>query len=511
MALPKEPRQKMINIMYLVLTALLALNVSSEILNAFKTVNNSLVTSNEQTKTSTSQIMESLSRKLADQTTHDKAAIWHPIATDIVGYADKANAMIENYKKELMLAAGGDKSDPSKGYKIDNLDAATRLFVKNGKGKELLKGLTEFRDNVLKRDSAIAGQFTNSLPINLETPVSTTGAKKKSWEETYFHMVPTIAALTILSKFQNDVKVTENKIVAFCHAKVGEVVLVQDAFAAIAVADANYVLPGQDINVTAGVGGFSTKVQPQITINGTGVAIDATDGAAHYKMTSGAVGAHSIPVNITYTDQNGERKNIQKTIEYTVGSSNAAVALDKMNVLFIGVDNPVTVSGSGSASQLKVSASGGGIQLSPAGAGKYTAKVNSETNDCIITVVTPDGKSTPFAFRVRSIPDPTPLVGQTKSGDMQAGAFKSQAGVRAIVENFFYETQFNVTSFRITGDGDGFDQGVEEAINSGAAWNEARKIINKCTSGSFITIEDIRAVGPDGRTRKLTPMIFNLK
>ncbi|MEJ0105836.1 MAG: GldM family protein [Bacteroidota bacterium] len=114
-------------------------------------------------------------------------------------------------------------------------------------------------------------------------------------------------------------------------------------------------------------------------------------------------------------------------------------------------------------------------------------------------------------FRVRSIPDPTPMVGQSKSGDMSAGAFKSQAGVRAIVENFFYETQFNVVSFRITGDGDGFPEGIEDAINTGASWKEAQKIVNKARAGSFITIEDIRAVGPDNRTRKLTPLIFNLK
>ena len=114
-------------------------------------------------------------------------------------------------------------------------------------------------------------------------------------------------------------------------------------------------------------------------------------------------------------------------------------------------------------------------------------------------------------FRVRSIPDPSPMVGTKKSGDIPAGEFKSQAGVRAMVENFFYETQFNVVSFRITGDAAGFDEGIEDAINTGAAWKEAQKIVNKARAGSFITIEDIRAVGPDGRTRKLTPLIFNLK
>jgi gliding motility-associated protein GldM len=509
MALPKEPRQKMINIMYLVLTALLALNVSSEILNAFKTVNNSLIASNTQTTASTGQVFQSLTDKLKTPESAEKAKIWHPIAQDIMKYASDVNTKIEKMKKDLMLAADGDKNDPSKGYKEDNLDAATRLFIKQKQGPELLKILTEFKDKVLKRDSAIGRAFLNSLPINLEIPESKTGGKKKNWEESYFHMVPTIAGLTILSKFQNDVKVTENKVVTFCHEQVGKVEVQQDAFAAIAVADANYVLPGNDINVTAGVGGFSTKVSPQISINGQGVAVDPADGAAHYTFKAGAVGSHSIPVNIVYTDQNGIKQNIQKTIEYTVGTSNAAVALDKMNVLFIGVQNPVTVSGSGSASQLIVNASGGGINLSGSN-GRYTATVNSETDDCTINVTTPDKKTTPFRFRVRSIPDPSPYVGTVKSGEMAANAFKSQAGVRAIVENFFYETQFNVVSFRMTGDGEGFEN-IEEKINSGAAWNEARSIISKCRSGSFITIEDIRAVGPDGRTRKLTPMIFNLK
>ncbi|HMK25507.1 MAG TPA: gliding motility protein GldM [Chitinophagaceae bacterium] len=508
MSLPKEPRQKMINIMYLVLTALLALNVSSEILNAFKTVNNSLINSNNQTNLSTGQIFKSLTDKMTKPEYQDKARIWHPIAKDIIDYANEANAKIETMKMELMLAAGGSKTDGS-GFKDDQLDAATRVFVKKGRGKELLQLLKDFKDKTLKRDTAINAQFANSLPINLDKPKSSTGDNKKNWEESYFHMVPTIAALTILSKFQNDIKVSENKVVTFCHQKVGEVEVQQDAFAALAVANANYVLPGQEIEVTAGVGGFSTKVSPIININGTSPAL-GPDGAAHYKFNASGLGEHTIPVSITYTDQNNVKHTEERPIKYTVGQSNAAVQLDKMNVLFIGVDNPITVSGSGDADRLVITAAGGGAVLSGSGA-KRTVRVNNENEDCIISVKTPDGKITPVKFRVRSIPDPTPYVGQVKSGDMSASAFKSQAGVRAIVDNFFYETQFNVTSFRITGDGDGFDEGVQEATNSGAAWKEAAKIINKCRAGSFVTIEDIRAVGPDGRTRKLTPMIFNLR
>lgn len=508
MSLPKEPRQKMINIMYLVLTALLALNVSSEILNAFKTVDNSLRKTNSTVNASTTQIFQSLTDKLNDPSTASKAGIWHPKAKAVIDYSKSAYDFIEGLKNDILVEAGGDPKDPTKRFKEDNLEVATRVMVKNGKGAELYKILEAYKNNLLK-DSAIGAEFKNSLQIDLEKPKTATSGKK-TWEETYFGMVPTVAALTILSKFQNDIKTSENKIVSYCHEQVGKVVFRQDAFAALAVANANYVLPGQEIEVTAGVGGFSKAVAPQISIDGGAVAL-GEDGAAHKTITAGAVGAHTINVNISYTDQDGKKVSIPKTIEYTVGQSNAAVQLDKMNVLFIGVENPVTVSGSGSASQLKVSMSGGGGVLSGGGNGHYTARVTQETDDCIISVTTPDNKTTPVRFRVRSIPDPTPYVGTAKSGEISASAFKSQAGVRAIVENFFYETQFNVVSFRITGDGDGFDDGVEEANNSGAAWREASKIINKCRPGSFVTIEDIRAVGPDGRTRKLSPMIFNLR
>lgn len=511
MSIPREPRQKMINMMYLVLTALLALNVSAEILNAFKTVNTSLQNSNTVVANSTNTIMTSLEAKMNDNSTKEKATFWYGKAKQAVDYTTATYNYIDGLKTQIMTES---KYDPASGKDkgVDNLDVSTRILVEKGEGKNLYNKLAAYKDDILNKiDPAIKKEFENSIPLDLSTPKSEHKGNK-TWESAYFRMVPTIATLTILSKFQNDLKNTENKIVAYCHNQVGTVVFKNDSYAAIVSADANYVLPGQEINITAGVGGFSKAVKPKITIGGQTLEV-GDDGTVTKKVVAGAVGSNSIPVHITYIDQNdGQEKSVDKKIEYTVGQSNAAVQLDKMNVLFIGVDNPLTVSGSGSANQLQVSASGGGAVLSSAGGGgKYTVRVNQETDNCIISVTTPDKKTTPIKFRVRSIPDPVAMIGQNKSGDMSAAAFKSQAGVRAILENFFYETQFNVTGFTITGDLEGFPEGIEEKVNTGAAWNEARSIINKCRPGSFITIENIRAVGPDGRSRKLQPLMFNLK
>src|SRR5688500_15346361 len=200
MAIPREPRQKMINMMYLVLTALLALNVSSEILNAFKTVNNSLQNSNTTVSASTQSVMSSLLEKTKKAESAEKANYWYPKAQQVQTLAKGVDDFIVDLKSRIMTAA---KYDPSgtKEKGIDNLEAATRIMVDKGESKALLKMLTDYRAGILKIDPAITKEFEKSLSIDLEMP-KTRNKGNNTWEAAYFRMVPTIAALTILSKFQ---------------------------------------------------------------------------------------------------------------------------------------------------------------------------------------------------------------------------------------------------------------------------------------------------------------------
>src|SRR5690606_7752266 len=137
MALPKEPRQKMINMMYLVLTALLALNVSSEILNAFKTVNASIATSNQVITEKNNLTYESFAKKLEDPQTKAKAAVWAPKADKVKQMSADLYNYLENLKQEMKKASKLEVKDGVEHYAEDNLDAPTRLMDKEGKGKEL--------------------------------------------------------------------------------------------------------------------------------------------------------------------------------------------------------------------------------------------------------------------------------------------------------------------------------------------------------------------------------------
>ncbi|MGB3004910.1 MAG: gliding motility protein GldM, partial [Chitinophagaceae bacterium] len=159
MSLPKEPRQKMINIMYLVLTALLALNVSSEILNAFKTVRRSLESSNNTVNLSTATIMKSLEDKTNEIETRDRALPWFDKAGNVVKTSKVIYDYIESLKNQILTKAGGKPGDPSVRFKEDNLDIVTRMMVKEGEGKKLLAALTKYKEDIFKIDTSIRLEF----------------------------------------------------------------------------------------------------------------------------------------------------------------------------------------------------------------------------------------------------------------------------------------------------------------------------------------------------------------
>lgn len=169
MALPKEPRQKMINMMYLVLTALLALNVSSEILNAFKTVDRSLMTASGIVEQKNVGIFKSFEKKLADATTREKAELWFPKAQKAKQLSDEMYNYLEGLKKELKKEAGLKIENGVETYKEDDLDAATRLFVSNppegkGRGKELYAKLQAYRKALEEIDPGITKEVIPNLP-----------------------------------------------------------------------------------------------------------------------------------------------------------------------------------------------------------------------------------------------------------------------------------------------------------------------------------------------------------
>lgn len=503
MALPREPRQKMINIMYLVLTAILALNVSAEVINAFKTVNTSLMTSNSNITASNNTIYESLEEKLKNPQSHEKASIWEPKAMAAKKYSEDLSNYIESLKTDLKKGADlrmkWDKvrKDSVEDYRMDNLDASTRLFETNGKGKELEARLKKYKEDMLGIDPTIRTQFEPTFPVNINPPVSQEGTQK-DFTQSFFHMTPTIAALTMLSKFQNNVKNAESEIVTYCHNQIGAVEVHMDQVGVLVGQNSNYLMPGQELEITAGVGAYSSAAAPTISINGSNVSV--ANGQGTYKTSVSGAGEHTVNVNVTFRDENNKIQTKSMPVKYTVGTpGGAAVMLDKMNVFYIGVPNPVTISSGTGWDKTKVSMTGG--SLSPSGGpGKYTVKVTTVGNASI--TVNSDGKASTYPFRVKRIPDPILKVGPSSGGRIQSVVFKNQQFARADLENFDFDARFSVVSATVYFSGANFPSVQSATINGGNMSGLASQL-QKCIPGSSVTFDNVKVQGPDGSVRSI--------
>lgn len=517
MALPKDPRQKMINIMYLVLTALLALNVSAEILNAFKVVDNSLRESNTVLSNTTANIYSSFEELIKDPKTTEKAAIWKPKADQVRVISSEVFDLLEEYKMELKKES---ELDPETGqFREDNVDAPSRFFETKGNGKTLYATLEAFKTKLMAIDPALTTEIGPKIPLNLDIPTSasgnqSTGDKIKDWTKSYFYMTPTIAALTILSKFQNDIKNSENLAASFCINQVGAVKLVMDKFEPLVGSSSTYLMPGEEMVITAGLGAFNSNVKPTVTIDGRSIPVNA-NGVAESKFTVGGTGSKSMNVSVSFIDPNtGENKTITKKFDYTVGApSGIAVSPDKMNVLYIGVDNPVTITAGAGSENVSAQFSGGTIIKLKKDGNNYVVKpAAGNYGEHTVTVLVkgkPVGKA---GFRVKQLPNPTAYVGNLKPGPVPSASFKAMGGIIAKLEDSEFDAPFEVISYKVGAlSADIPDYAPIE--NKGARWSgNAETLINKLKPGALVAITDITVKGPDGRTRVLSSgLSYNLK
>ena len=516
MSLPKEPRQKMINMMYLVLTALLALNVSNEILNAFKTVNNSLNTASSMVEKKNVDIFKSFQKKLEDPKTKEKAEIWMPKAQKAKVISDELYAYIEALKLELKQESGLKLVDGVEDYKEDDLEAATRLLVENaptgkGKGKILFDKLKKYKEDLLAIDADVAKEVGPTLPLDLTPPPTKNSAVKDDMAYLYFHMTPTVAAITILSKFQNDIKNSEAQVVEYCHKEIGEVELIYDEFQAFAGTNSQYLMPGEELVITAGIGAFSKAAKPNISIDGANVVVKE-DGSAEYKTTVSGSGPAVKRVSISFIKPDGTVAKVDKEVRYTVGvPSGLVVSTDKTRVFYQGLENPLSVTGGGGDEKVNVSVEGNGVSSRKEGPGQYLVSC-ANLGSAIVTAS--DGKSSQkITIPIKRVPDPLATVGGKAGGPIAANVFRVQRGVAAELRDFVFEgVKYEVTSFTLICTGKGFDDGLGVAEVTGYYFNaEAQALLKRCQPGSTVVIDEIKVKGPGGNRQLDQNISFTLQ
>ena len=234
------------------------------------------------------------------------------------------------------------------------------------------------------------------------------------------------------------------------------------------------------------------------------------NGVAKYKVAANSIGEKKYNVQIKVQNPlTGEVRFYEKPFEYKVGEDAIQVSAVKMNVLYIGVDNPISVFAPGvNSNNLKVSVSGGGAQISKRN--HYYNLTVTKPGECIITVEA-NGMITTSYFRVKRIPDPVAQLGNSQGGKMGVGEFKAQAGVPVILHNFDFDARCKVQGFILTRIPKNEDR--IEVVNQGARYSaDAKKIISEALPGDVYTFEEVKAKCPgDPAGRMINSMVFKIK
>lgn len=512
MSIPKEPRQLMINLMYLVLTALLALNVSAEVMNAFFSLDTGLKNSRAIVETNNEQLMKAIDKQADayknenNEKYRNQAKQAQQISAEFVKYIDELRQELFN------KAQGPSKKDPNIPKDIRNKDITTRWFVlgqdgKRGVGYDIMDKVKETREKLL----AMADNDPNvaaALPLDIEKLPA--GTDKTDWVDFKFRQMPVAACFPILGKLQSDAKSSATAVLNFCNAKVGGQEFRPDAFVPVISAPKGYVIRGEKYQADIFLSAYS-KSADNISISVNGSNLPVKEGMAHYETTTGRTGVSKYNVRINVKNPlTGEVKPYEKEFEYEVGERSASVQLDKMNVFYIGVDNPITVAAAGvSSNDLKVS--GNGITLSRVDGSHYIVRATTP-GEATITLSGGGLPSTTFKYKVKRIPDPIPLLGAQKHPSaIPNGTFKAQGGIAAVLENFDFEAQCQVQGYTVAYQKKRAD--VVEKTNNGARYNsDVADMISKAAPGDVYYYLDIKAKCPgDIAARKLGDLVFKIR
>lgn len=549
MAHAKEtPRQKMIGMMYLVLMALLALNVSKQVLDAFGVLDTGLV--------STIQTIESANNKIIadfefqNKLNQKKVGPWLIKADSVREKAKAIVDFIQDKKIEIIQIADGKDAAAVSGREInskeivqqDKLDVPARIMVgnnNNAAGKQLHKMIDSFKDYLInhvvtaenaeiKRQSIESSLNTKPLPEKHGK-----GIENKAWEIEHFEDLPLAGVITIMSGLQINVRNAESEALSYLYNQVDAGSFKFNLLSATVIPNSNYIIKDNDYKAQVFLAASDTTIDPKIYVTESANPYDSTfengiityhqnphltyrridvikgTGKAVYSVRGSALGSKYWGGIIELTSSDGTTITKPFKQSYMVAAGAVSVAATKMNVFYLGVDNPVDVSVAGVQPD-KIS-----IDISN---GKYVKTGDSyiirpqRPGNCIVSVFAMIDKVKhnmgDKEFRVKIVPPPVAMVNGQKGGVMGKNILMAQIGVEAKMEDFDFDLTFTITEFTVSAVIQGFVRDVK--INSNKFSPEQKNMINNLSRGQMVYIQDIKAIGPDGSTRPLSTINFKL-
>jgi len=535
----QSPRQKMIGMMYLVLTALLALNISKEIINAFITIDTGLKNTNSNFDQKNQMTYSAFEKAKAND--EKKAGPIYAKAMEAKKKSAEICKFITDIRGEMVAHSAGVDAKIGDTLRLtlldkpDDYDSPTHFMIGDdpsnvtGKAKDLKAALMKYYDEMTKlvpekSQADFKARIKPSIPAD---QYSAEHEKMISWEWYNFYHAPIVASIAQLDRIVNDVKNAEGDVVNELFSSISANDFKFDQLTAKVVAPTSYVLTGDKYTADIFVAAFSSTQNPTIylgdfdsvkpyklksgTIDSTSVKVEG--GLGKYEVAAGSVGLQKYAGLIRVKKPDGTWDQYPFKQEYMVAAPSAAVFLEKMNVFYIGVDNPISISAAGVApGDLQPSLTGG--TMSPGGKpGSYIVRVQSGTKATLNVGAKLNGiqKSMgSFEFRVKRVPDPVAYVGNLKAdGAMTKAELQNQSGVFARMENFDFDLKFSVVSFVMSMSINGVF--VEKKANGPGITPEMKSMLAGARAGNKVFFEQVTVQGPDGTLRKIPGVNIKVK
>ncbi|MBF8148374.1 gliding motility protein GldM [Winogradskyella sp. F6397] len=493
-------RQKMINLMYLVFIAMMAMNMSKEVLSAFGLMEAKFADANESTAERNDMLLAELERKGEENPEAFKASAARAQQVKIA--SDKFFTYLESLKRDIIETGEYELDENGKlpfeaMDKTDILDEAwftgDRLTKK---GEEVMANLNQYKsaiNDILAKDESYRGRAEAFEKTFSTAQEENKDGKKIDWLNYNFQGYPAIASYTKLTALQNDVRVTESDMFSLFLGNIVSEATTLNNYQAIVLADKSAFFAGEQFQGRVVIGKYANVPPTALTVQGQEVnlseAIDST-GAATLGFNVGNVGEHEINGEFTFIENNEELKIPIKANYVVVPRPNSAtISADKMNVVYRGVANPMTISFAGVPDN-KVRASGAG--LSPAGSGgKYVMNPGTGREVTInVTATLDDGSpaSDQKTFRIKDIPKPTGTI-SGQDGMVRLPKRNIEIGtVGAKLDDFVFDLPINVTSFQVKVPGQPTVNVAGTKMNS-----QAKAAIGRARTGDVVTIFNIKA------------------
>ncbi len=504
---PETPRQKMIGMMYLVLTAMLALNVSADVLNAFTKVQEGLSSTIDDYKKRNAELYNEIemaynlnATKVA--ATREKTLQIKKKATELVDY-------IEQLKERMVKLADGPEGNIHDIKAKDNLDIGGQVMLNEGAGRELKKRLDDYRELLLGfvavEDSVLRASIYNNL--NTEVPRNV-GSELQVWESYKFESIPLVGVVTMLTLYQSVVLTTERETINYLFTFMDSESFKFNKLEALVIPQSRYVLTGEEFKAKVLLAAVDTTQKPEVIVNGRKIGYEGDFGV--YKELATRVGTYKLKGVINYVTPSGAMMPRKFEMDYEVANPAVVISPTKMNVFYLGVDNPVSLAAPGLPPDLlEPEISNGELVKTAEG---YIVRPKVAGKKCEISVyVKKDGQKRKLQtqeFRVKEVPDPVVKVAGLKGGNVKKNLLAAAGGITVELEKFDFDMKFQVQSFNILTVVDGYAQ---EFSSKGASFNnEQLKLIKNLRKNQILIIDQVIVKGPDGTIRKLPSVTFKI-